>query len=80
MGSASMPHEMGPRAKISAFMCSAPRRLPYSEIVAFGYFAIATHLPPKEEKVLQVRATFSGVHDQSAAGQRPSSDSLEQAI
>ena len=80
IGSASMPHEIGPRAKISAFIAAAPLSVPYSEMVAFGYLAIATHVPPIDEKVLHVRAMFCGVQLQSAAGQRPSSDSDEHAM
>ena len=60
-------------------IASAPEIVPYSEIVAFGYFEMPTHLPPADAKVEQVLATFSAEHDQSACGQMPASDSEEQA-
>ena len=70
-----MPHEIGPRAKISFIMLLAPDSEPYSAMVAFGYESNATHLPPSAVNVLHVRATLMGLHVQSADAQKPSVDS-----
>merc|ERR1719223_723696 len=79
MGAASLPQAIGPRAKISAAIWSAPRTKPYCEMVAFGYFFNPVHVPPFSGKVEHVLAMFSGVHCQFPLGQIPSWDSEEQA-
>ena len=45
-----MPHEMGPRAKISFIMALAPRMEPNWEMVALGYCLMPTHLPCKVQR------------------------------
>ena len=74
-----MPHAMGPRAKISLAMASAPWTWPNSATVALGYSSMAPQWPPLAVKVEQVRQTFSGLQVVSAALQKPSVDSLEHA-
>ena len=74
---ASMPHEIGPRWKISFCIASAPEIEPNSAIDALGYDERPTHSLPK---VGQVRAVLSAEHFHEAEAQKPSFDSDEHAM
>jgi len=52
MGTASMPHAIGPRAKISACIAGMPLTAPYSVMVALGYWDRPTHGTPNVEHVM----------------------------
>ena len=75
--SALTPQAMGPRAKISDFMLSAPVTVPYSEMVALGYSSMAEQSTPKVEQVRQVLMAEGVV---STLPQKPMEESEEQAM